>query len=168
MQPQWRAVAAPAASGSGPPAPPPYRREVAPPPPMLDAFRCAAARGATPPQMAHGGPPAGGFVFQPRGGAAKRLRFTDEGDAHSPAGSVAASMRSLGGVRFAPGMLPQGALASSGRAIAVPSAPLPPPPPVPAAALRATPEAKQKLQELLKKMDPRRGGGGKPRAARHL
>ena len=73
-------------------------------------------------------------------------------------------MRSLGGVRFAPGVLPQGA---GGRAVAVPSAPLPPPPPVPASALRATPEAKHKLQELLKKMDPRRGGG-KPRAARHL
>ena len=166
MRPHWRAVAAPAASGSAPPAPQPYRREAAPPPQMLDAFRCAAARGATPPPMAHGGP--GGFVFQPRGGAAKRLRFTDDDDAHSPAGSAAAgaSMRSLGGVRFAPGVLPQGA---GGRAVAVPSAPLPPPPPpVPASALRATPEAKQKLQELLKKMDPRRGGGGKPRAARHL
>ena len=162
MRPHWRAVAAPAASGSAPPAPQPYRREAAPP--MLDAFRCAAARGATPPPMAHGGP--GGFVFQPRGGAAKRLRFTDDDVAHSPAGSAAAgaSMRSLGGVRFAPGVLPQGA---GGRAVAVPSAPLPPPP-VPASALRATPEAKQKLHELLKKMDPRRGGGNKPRAARHL
>jgi hypothetical protein len=135
---------------------------------MLDAFRCAAARGATPPPMTHAGPPGRGFVFMPRGGAAKRLRFTDEDHAHSPAGSAAASMRSLGGVRFAPGVLPQGPVGSSGRAIAAPSAPLPQPPPVPAAALRATPEAKQKLHELLKKMDPRRGGTGKPRAAHHL
>jgi hypothetical protein len=52
------------------------------------------------------------------------------------------------------------------RALAAPSAPLPAPLP-PASALRATPEAKQKLCELLQKMGARRGGGGvsKPKAA---
>lgn len=162
-RPHWfiqPAMAAPAASASAAP----------PPPAVLDAFRCAPPRGPAPmaPMMAgdHGG--GGGFVFEPRSGAAKRLRFTDA--APSPAASAAAgggSMMSLGGVRFAPGVLPRGPPgAGGGRALAAPSAPLPPPPGV--ATLRATPEAKQKLQELLQKMG--RGGGGKnkPKAARTL